>query len=48
MTPGQRKAGPSLDGGVLNVWVLAANWSSATLVETKERHHCKAKEGARR
>jgi hypothetical protein len=34
-TPGQRKAGPRLDGGVLSVWVLAANRSSATHVEQR-------------
>jgi hypothetical protein len=33
MTPGQRKAGPWLDGGVLSVWVPVANQSSATHVE---------------
>jgi hypothetical protein len=47
-TPSQRKARPWLDGGVLSVRVPAANRSSASLVETKDRHHCKARERARR
>jgi hypothetical protein len=34
-TPGQRKVGPQLDGGVLSVWVQAANRSSATHVEQR-------------
>jgi hypothetical protein len=34
-TPGQRKAGPWLDGGALSVWVPAANRSSATHVEPR-------------
>jgi hypothetical protein len=42
------RARPWLDGGVLNVWVPTANRSSATHVETKEQHDCKAKERAQR
>jgi hypothetical protein len=34
-TPGQRKARPWLDGGVLSLWVPAANRSSATHVEQR-------------
>jgi hypothetical protein len=47
-TPGLRKARPWLDGGMHNVWVPAANRSSTTHVDTKERHDRKAKERARR
>jgi hypothetical protein len=47
-TPDLRKARPWLDGACSVVWVPAANRSSATQVETKERHDRKAKGRARR
>jgi hypothetical protein len=34
-TPGPRKAGPSLDGGVLSVWVPTASWNSACARQNK-------------
>jgi hypothetical protein len=46
-TPGQRKAGPSLDGGVLSVWVPTASRNSAcarrdkiNTMQSKERACC--------
>jgi hypothetical protein len=47
-TPGPRKAGPLLDGGVLSVWVPTASRTQCALVGTKVRHDCKARERARR
>jgi hypothetical protein len=47
-TPGQIKAGPSLDGGVLSVWVSTASRNSACARRDKARHDCKARERARR
>jgi hypothetical protein len=47
-TPGPRKAGPSLDDGVLSVWVSTASRNLACARRDKARHDCKAKERARR
>jgi hypothetical protein len=46
-TPGPRKAGTSLDGGVLSVWVPTASRNSACARRTKVRYNCKARERAR-